>query len=428
MLRASLLLGLTLGLLSPALSSGVALAQLKQGREPGPWADTQRDEDLRIKLVTFGQGDAIHQYWGHNALIVEDTRRGVSAMYNFGMFGFGADMLPKYLKGQLEFWVAAMPVSRTFRNYAAANRSIRVRELNLDPDKRRQLAERLAFFARPDNRNYRYHHYDNNCSTKLRDLIDEAIDGQLRRQFSTPARLTYRGHTRRYTQHDPLIHFLLVLWMNDSMEAAIPRYNEAFLPDELERLVDEARYRNEAGDEVRLVERAYTVFDANRKAVPATPSTAWPGLLGLGLVLGVAAWMLGRQRGRGLGLRVLFGLYQAAIGLVLGVPGLVLGFFLLTGWKVTHWNENLYLTNPLTFAALPLGIAMAFGSKRAERAAAWCWLMLAAGSLLLLVLKLLPNFDQQTLLPMVLYLPINLGFALVFYETRLKQRLQALRR
>jgi hypothetical protein len=350
-------------------------------------------------------------------LAVSDERRNVALLYNFGMFGFGADMLPKYLRGQLEFWVATMLPGRTFESYAADDRSIRVRELDLPPARRRYLAERLAWYARPENRSYRYHHYDNNCSTKLRDLIDEAMGGQLRRQNDQRARLDYRGHTRRYTEHDPIVHFLLVLWMNDSMERPIPAYNEAFLPDELERIVDAASLQDELGRQKPLAKLAYTVYQARRDPVPADPSRVWPGVLALGLLIGGAAFALGARpepRAR----RIAFGLLQALVGVALGVPGLVLGLFLLTGWEVTHWNENLFSTNPLTFLALPFGLLCAFGVRRGEGVMRWCWLALAAGSVLLLLLKVLPNFEQQTYLPTCLYLPVNAGFAAAYWLRR----------
>ena len=128
-------------------------------------------EDLNIKLVTFGPGDSIHQYFGHNAMVVEDTRSGGRArLYNFGRFSFGGDMLAKYMRGRLDFWVGVSSVRPVFRAYEAHNRSVRVQILNLSPDKRLLLADRLEVNALPENRNYRYHHYNDNCSTRLRDL------------------------------------------------------------------------------------------------------------------------------------------------------------------------------------------------------------------------------------------------------------------
>ena len=292
--------------------------------ERSPWADT-RDEDLRVALVTFGPGAAVHQYFGHNALLIEDTQRGLELLYNFGMFGFGPDMLPKYLSGQLLFWSAATPVERTYQAYAADNRSIRVQELDLSPARRRVLADALDRAVQPEHSHYLYHHYLNNCSTRVRDLIDQAVDGQLARRWRVPGEQTHRGDTRRYTEHDPIIHFLLMLWMNDSMERPITRYDEAFLPAELERLVEGLTYRDEQGRSVKLAKLSYTVFEARRAPVPAAPTRTWPTYLGLGLLLGVFSVLLARwyEKTRSKTARALFGLEQMALGIVLGVPGLV---------------------------------------------------------------------------------------------------------
>src|SRR5690349_4321435 len=187
------------------LCAGAAFAGAASAQEPSRWAASQ-DDDLRIALVTFGPGDAVHQYFGHNALWVQDDRRELGKLYNFGMFGFGPDMLPQYLQGQLLFWSAPTPVASTFGHYAAENRSIHVQELDLSPARRRKFADRLEWYTQPEHKYYRYHHYFNNCSTKLRDLIDEATGGQLKRALSVRGHFTYRGDTRRYTEHDPVIN------------------------------------------------------------------------------------------------------------------------------------------------------------------------------------------------------------------------------
>src|SRR4051812_41583072 len=109
-----------------------ANAQAGVGRE-GAEADApenlweeSRPDDLLIKLVTFGPGDDVFNYFGHNAMIVEDTSQHLARLYNFGMFHFGVDMLPNYLKGKLTFWVGEASVRATYAHYRAANRSVRV--------------------------------------------------------------------------------------------------------------------------------------------------------------------------------------------------------------------------------------------------------------------------------------------------------------
>ena len=108
-----------------------------------------------------------------------------------------------------------------------------------------------------------------------------------------------------------------------------------------------------------------------------------------------------------------FGLQQALFGLILGLPGL-LGFLMWTFTEhlVTYRNENLLLSNPLTMLLFPLGIAIMFDSARALRWSRVTCYVLAGSSLLLVVLKLLPSFNQDTLMPMALFLPANLGYAL----------------
>jgi hypothetical protein len=369
---------------------------------------------LRIKLVTFGPGDAVHQYFGHNAMIVEDRVSGQSLLFNYGTFSFGADMLPKFLKGRLEFWISVSDVQPTYRMYRAANRSISERELNLSPARRMYVAQRLEHDAQPENRDYLYDHYRDNCSTRLRDLINQAVDGQLKRANSGPARFDYRGLTRRYASHDPLVDLLLIFWMNDQQEQPITRYDEAFLPGELERQVDALRYRDESGGQVPLVLSARTVFAAKRAAVPERPPTTWPWVLAFsslvgGVALGLALWW---ARSGARSARVAFGTWELGVGLVYGLPALVLFLMAtLTEHRVTHFNENLLLANPITFLALPAGLRIALGSARARRWMAFGWYALCASSALLLLARALPAFDQAIGYPCALFLPINLGFA-----------------
>jgi hypothetical protein len=368
-----------------------------------------------IKLVTFGAGDDIFNYFGHNAMIVEDRAQHHARLYNFGMFSFGPEMLPNYMKGKLTFWVAESPVRATFQHYRDANRAIRVQELNLTPERTKHVADALADAVLPEHRDYLYDHFFNNCSTRLRDLIDDAVGGQFKEALDHTARMTYRQHIRRYAQKDPITDFGLVFWMNDFMERHIKQWDELFLPEELEHQAARLHYRNERGQNVALVETSYTVFESTRGAAPGWPNHGYIGGTVVGLVIAalVYATALWASRSRSKApLRVL-GLWHALFGLVLGLPGL-LGALMwaFTEHTVTYRNENLLLSNPLTFALFYVGLAMIFGSRRAAGWARVICYALLASSLLLVVLKLLPSFDQDVSLPMSVLLPANLGFAL----------------
>jgi hypothetical protein len=378
------------------------------------WADS-RPEDLSIKLVTFGPGDDVYNFFGHDAIIVEDRAQHLAGLYNFGMFSFGPEMLPSYMKGKLTFWVAETPVRATFAHYIDMNRSIHVQELDLAPSARAQMAAALAWQVLPENREYLYDHYHDNCSTRLRDLIDRAIGGQFHSALDHPARYTYRGHTMRMTQKSPLVAFALVFWMNDHQERAIKQWDELFLPSELERQVARAHYKNAQGVDLPLVAASYAVYEARRPPIPEAPAMGWPWALLLGCGGGGLLWLTASwwKRSNSKLARALFGLQHALWGALFGVLGTA-GFLMwaFTEHMVTFHNENQLLANPLTLLWLPLGIAIAFGSERARTTARYVFYTLAGMSLLGLALKLLPNFDQDTSLTMSLLLPLNLGGAL----------------
>jgi hypothetical protein len=382
--------------------------------EPSAWADS-RDEDLIVKLVTFGPGDEVFNYFGHNAMVVQDKAHGLARLYNFGMFHFGREMLPSYMKGRLTFWVAETPVRATFAHYIDSNRSVRVQELNLNAAQRRRVADELARAVLPENRDYLYDHFFDNCSTRLRDIIDRAVGGQFQQALQQPARMTFRQHVRRYDERDPLTDFGLVFWMNDLMEKPRRQWDELFLPEELEQQVAHGHYRDAQGNVQALVSHSYVVFEATRPASPARPNRGWPWALALGAAIGGLAWLTAQWwlRSHSLWARALLGLQHALFGLSFGLFGL-LGALMwaFTEHTITYHNENELLANPLTLALFPLGIALACGTRRSWLLTRWTFYLLSAGALLLVLLKLLPSFDQDVSLPLAILLPAYLGGAL----------------
>jgi hypothetical protein len=411
--RSAPLLACLLGLLLIAAPARAA--------SPPPWGTGEsRGEDLVISLVTFSPGDDVASWWGHGSLVVEDRRLEQARLYNYGMFSFDSTMLGRYAMGRLEFWVAEAGVTRTYRFYQSLNRDVRIQELNLTPEQRLRMGRLLADNVLPENRDYLYHHYDDNCVTRLRDMIDKAVGGQLRQAASAPARMTLRDHTRRYTAVSPPMSVLLDFLMNDEIDRPITRWEEAFLPDELERQVAELQVMGPDGQKAPLVAKSWTYFQSDRPPVPEQPPRYGPWMLALGLAVGASAVGLaywGRRGGRLP--RVLLGLENMVLGLVFGLPGTALFImWLVTNHTVTYRNENLFLANPLTLLALPLGLQLAWGSAKARARLRLVWLMLAASGMLGLLLKLLPMFDQDTWRLTALILPISMGFAGAFHLDR----------
>jgi len=243
-------------ILSPFLAAQTFRTQV-------PWeTGLSKGKDLQIYLVEFSPGDHITDYFGHIAMVVKDTSNDVSKVYNFGLFSFDDGFISRFDMGRLIFSKAALSLSGTIRHYINANRTITFHELNLPDNKKLILARQLSWEVMPENSQYLYHHYNDNCATRLRDLIDNAVDGQFKELTNEPSRLTLREHTIRYTEQDPLMQWLLMFLMNNSIDEPVLEWDEMFLPGELIRFVKMVSYKDSLGNKQELVKA--TIQDVNR--------------------------------------------------------------------------------------------------------------------------------------------------------------------
>lgn len=395
---------------------------------PAPWlSGDSRGEDLRVSLVTFSPGDSLTEWWGHSSLVVEDLRLNHGRLYNYGMFGFDQGFIHRFIKGRLEFWVADDSISGTYRLYQYLKRDIRIQELNLTPEQALQIAKALATNVLPENRTYLYHHYNDNCATRPRDLIDAAFAGQLLEYEKAPSPQTLRQLTRRYSMVNPPMSLVLDYLQNDELDGPATFKQASFLPDELEKHLNALQVKRADGTVVPAVKTKWTFYDAHRTPVPDEPPSFIPGILGVSLTLALLVFALGHLGRDGQRLpRVVLGNLNALLGLVWGPLGLFLFFMgLFTDHTVTHRNENLFFISPVTFAALPLGVMYAFGSKRAFRLLPRVWQFLAVTSVLGVLVKVLPPFNQNNWNIIALTLPVNVAFAAVFWLSQRRAQTNA---
>ncbi len=406
----------------------VVLASLALSQSLPPWMTGEsRPEDLRVSLVTFSPGDSIPEWWGHTALVVEDTRLNHGRLYNYGMFGFADGVgrfVVNFMKGRLEFWVADDSIGGTYRLYQSLNRDVRIQELNLTPEQALLLSKRLGANVLPENRVYLYHHYNDNCSTRPRDLIDEAFGGQLKAYEDQPSPMSLRLLTRRYSMASVVVSLGLDYFQNDELDRPITLREAAFLPDELERHLTALKVRRPDGSEVPAVKTQFYQFKSNRVPAPEWPANLLPPILAFSAALAAVIAALGHLGRDGQKApRVIFGIVQAGLGLWFGLFGLALFLMgVLSDQTVTHRNENLLFVNPLTFTAFPLGLMVAWGSARASRWLRVVWTALAATSVLGVVLKVVPAFNQDNLNIIALTLPMNLSLAAVFWLSYRRSR------
>lgn len=408
-----------------ALACLITTAVRAEGTTDPPHGGAEED-GLRISLLTMGPGDHPFFKFGHNALWIRDSVRHVDKVYNYGTFSFDSwALIPRFLRGRFDYWLSVQSLQRTLAAYAAENRSIVAQELRLTSAEKGELVRFLDWNARDENKYYRYDYYLDNCSTRLRDLIDRVTRGRLRAVSGGPASMTFRAHTERLTAGDWPVYLGLDVAMSDVIDRPVRVWDEMFLPAELQETIRRATVPGAAGEQP-LVVSEQTLVAANRAAPLAKPPGRLLPLLAVGAALGAVLGALGTLAGRGSkGARVGFAALAGLTGTVLGLLGtLFLLLWAFTNHVVAHHNENTLQCAPWALALPLLAVGVARAHERTERTFLRVAVAAFAASAIGLVAKALPAFDQSNAPFIALLLPVWTG--MVVGATRLRS--QAFRR
>jgi hypothetical protein len=394
-------------LLLLALTAGPVAAQ-RRNPPAGP-----PGSELTVYLMTMGPGSLVWERFGHNAIWIHDPAAPPDQAYNYGLFDFHQqNFLLRFIKGQMWYWMDGFPAESYVRAYRRTNRSVYLQELNLPPAARLELQRFLRWNQEPAHRFYHYDYYRDNCSTRVRDALDRVLGGAIRAQTDTvPAGTTYRFHTQRLTANDPLIFTGLLLALGQGVDRPISKWEEMFLPMEMRDHLRGVTVPGADGRPAPLVLSERTLFESTAAPPPPVPPRWLARYLFLGVILGcAAAWLGGVARRESSG-RVAFGLVAGGWELLAGLGGAVLaGLWSLTDHVMAYRNENLFQINPLTLV-LALVLPFAIRSSRVGRVAEALALVVAGLSVLGLVLKVLPGFDQANVQVIALALPAHLGVA-----------------
>jgi hypothetical protein len=377
-------------------------------------AHAEPGDDLTVSVLTFGPGDHPFFKFGHNAIWVQQSS-GQGVIFNFGTFAFDSPgLIPKFLRGRLVYWLSASSPESTLWSYQASNRTIETQELDLTPAERSTMFARLRDNARPEKRDYLYDYFWDNCSTRVRDVVDAVTGGKVREAGRAPGSMTLRAHALRMTADLPWEFFGLHFGLGSTTDQPVDQWSEAFLPEKLRDLLRRVRIDRD-GVRRPLVKSERVLFQAERPPPPQRPPglTGWFALFGLaagGVLAGLG--LMARRRSPA---RAALGLAAAALGLVLGLLGLILVLLWgATNHRAAYANANILQAAPWALVLLPLGVGTALGRAWAAPGA----LLIAASAAVLsaagLVAKLIPGPAQDNYIFIALLLPIwcGLTFAL----------------
>lgn len=364
----------------------------------------------RIGVVTMEPGGIFFERFGHNALLVQDDAAGTAMSYNFGYFDMDEpDFFGNFVRGHMKYWLVALPLDDDLARYAQTGRGVGVQWLDLTPEAATALAAALADNARPENAQYRYDYYTSNCSTKVRDAIDQALGGALQPQLSGRSQgNTYRSESVRLASPAPWMAVGFHLGLGGYADRPLSRWDESFIPMRLRDALREVKL----ADGRPLVASEQVLLPHRVAPAPAEAPRPRMGALIAGLLLaGLALWAA-RRAPRALAAGAL--LFWALAGTAGTVMALI---WLATEHVAGHGNQNLLLLSPLCLFLLPGGWAKLRGREPSRR---FRWLLwtVAGSAALAGFLKFLPFLVQENVEWVLLLLPLHWALLRTFDPRR----------
>ena len=335
-------------------------------------------DKAEVSVLTCGPSDLIYAIYGHTAIRVHDPARHWDVVFNYGVFSFSEpNFVYRFAKGNANYMLAPERFNDFYQDYIRNGRSIQEQVLNLNPNEKQHLLNFLINNSRPENREYRYDFFHDNCATRVRDVIAAQVDGKVEFPVENAGE-TFRRHVTDYQKILPWTNFGIQLVLGSPSDKMASAYEEMFLPDYLFQHFAEAKIVRK-GESRPLVKASHTVYDA--EAVQASWLMVHSPELILFLVFLLICRLCFRQLKSGkihYGIDYLLLFIHGLIGLVL------LWFFLYSEHPAMKANYNQLWAVCLNFPFLFVWLV-----KKWRPVFRWYWLLLSSWLLLFFPLSIL---------------------------------------
>jgi len=196
---------------------------------------------IRVSLLTATPGEELYETWGHSALRVTDSVRNKDIVYNYGTFDFDTpNFYLKFIRGKLPFYLSPDNFQDFTAEYEQDNRGVTEQVLNLTCAEKQNILMLLEANMMGNNRGYKYEFTFDNCTTRLRDLIEKATDSTVHFGQVLHSKVTFRTLIHEYLNYNDKQWSKLGIdiLLGSKLDANATTYQIMFLPDYLMKTLD----------------------------------------------------------------------------------------------------------------------------------------------------------------------------------------------
>lgn len=222
-------------------------------------------DSLRASLITCTPGTDVYAHFGHTALRITNLTTGEDVVFNYGCFDMsGSNFVINFMKGETDYVVDAEPADYFFARYDYMGNGVSEQILNLTQPECYKLAELLFTNIQPENRGYRYNWLYDNCTTRARDMIEKAIQGNVNYLYEED-KITPRNELHECLSNNSWLKLGIDLLLGTEIDEIVPRKIQQFIPSHYKADLNSARIEYPT---VVSVDSATNIPTLERKARP----------------------------------------------------------------------------------------------------------------------------------------------------------------
>ena len=228
---------------------------------------------IRIGLLTCTPGTELYSTFGHSAFRVVDTNNNTDIVFNYGTFDYyDPNFYTKFVKGKLLYFVDTSSIKDFMYEYEFFKRGVTEQVINISCDEKQKLLTALYENIKKENREYRYDFNYDNCTTRLRDMLEKAAGKQLESKNILPKPgTTFRNLIHVYLDRggQQWSKLGIDMLLGNPMDKKVTNREAMFLPDYLLMAFDSSKLNEQPVVSEKKILLNY--FDAYKTKTGITP-------------------------------------------------------------------------------------------------------------------------------------------------------------
>ena len=202
--------------------------------------------NAEISVLTIGAGTSLNDAFGHSAFRIYDPSINLDKTYDYGRFDFeAANFYLNFARGKLNYSIGDSTYYNFVNFYIRQNRSVKEQVLNLYQPEKQKLYDFLVENYKPENRNYLYEFFFDNCATKIKDVANITLNNTI--TFSEPK--GFKQETFRKLIHNNVTRnswgsFGIDIALGSVIDRKATPEEHMFLPENIYQFFENATLKN----------------------------------------------------------------------------------------------------------------------------------------------------------------------------------------